>query len=796
MKLISLCLIVGNVSEYIRRCLSSFAPIADEIIVVRAIGNAEPDDTLEIAAKEFGAITAEYQNKPGHEDWPHVDDFAAARQQSFDLATGEYCFWADTDDVLAPGSAAIVRQLAERGGYPVFIFPYDVFGRGVVVPRERMMLRASGKWINPVHECYQFPMPVDGVHDDRVVVQHMPKPSKTGSTERNLRILESLPADQMSAGELYHLHCELTGAGRKVEAVEAAKRALAHPEIGTPEKYELLLNLARMSPQLAVSQKLCLEAFFADPCRREALGLLVCTELDKGEPVRALSFARQMMATPRPPRTSWNDRGSAYTWLGVDIMQQALRSAGHAQEADDWRRQLLATSGRPVISLIHATRGRPRQASMARKAFLDLAEFPEAIEHIFVFDDDDAASIPLSRFHHVTVKAGGGCVRAWNLGAAMSTGQVIVQLSDDWFPCAKWDTEILARLGDLSAPKVLAVSDGHRTDQLLCMAILTRARYLAQTEPGIEGPFLFHPHFTGVYSDNWFTHCALRDHDKGTCELIDARDVFFEHRHPAFLDSIPMDATYAAQNHPDRYAQGKAVLDRLIAEDKELGFTWRDIPGWCDYRDLYATFADRLQPGETIAEIGAWFGQSTCFLAQTLKAKGWTGRIVVVDTWQGEANQPAHLAAVEKHGGSILGQFTANMESAGVLPMLELREGTSWEESIWVDDGDASIVFIDAAHDYESVRKDIAAWWPKVRAGGILAGHDYPCPDVARAVHEFFDELNLKVRAQGRCWIVEKPWMPDPVQLDPETQARIEMCLSSIRGANPDLAILNEEGGK
>ena len=31
--LISLCLIVGNVEEYIERCLESFAPIADEIVV-------------------------------------------------------------------------------------------------------------------------------------------------------------------------------------------------------------------------------------------------------------------------------------------------------------------------------------------------------------------------------------------------------------------------------------------------------------------------------------------------------------------------------------------------------------------------------------------------------------------------------------------------------------------------------------------------------------------------------------------------------------------------------------------
>ena len=47
---ISLCLIAGNVAGYITRCLESFAPIADEFCIVRAIGNEPPDDTLAKAA--------------------------------------------------------------------------------------------------------------------------------------------------------------------------------------------------------------------------------------------------------------------------------------------------------------------------------------------------------------------------------------------------------------------------------------------------------------------------------------------------------------------------------------------------------------------------------------------------------------------------------------------------------------------------------------------------------------------------------------------------------------------------
>src|SRR5262252_5594541 len=130
---ISLCLIAGNVEEYIERCLTSFSPIADEIVVVRAIGTQTPDGTLDIAQQKFGATVGVYTNgglvhpKDGpSEGWPHIDNFAAARQQSFDMASGDYLFWVDTDDVLHAG-AEYVRQHAVRNGFPAFFFRYDVF---------------------------------------------------------------------------------------------------------------------------------------------------------------------------------------------------------------------------------------------------------------------------------------------------------------------------------------------------------------------------------------------------------------------------------------------------------------------------------------------------------------------------------------------------------------------------------------------------------------------------------------------------------------------------------------------
>lgn len=41
------------------------------------------------------------------------------------------------------------------------------------------------------------------------------------------------------------------------------------------------------------------------------------------------------------------------------------------------------------------------------------------------------------------------------------------------------------------------------------------------------------------------------------------------------------------------------------------------------------------------------------------------------------------------------------------------------------EDGYFDFVYIDALHDYKSVLADLEAWYPKVRKGGMLSGHDY-----------------------------------------------------------------------
>jgi len=51
------------------------------------------------------------------------------------------------------------------------------------------------------------------------------------------------------------------------------------------------------------------------------------------------------------------------------------------------------------------------------------------------------------------------------------------------------------------------------------------------------------------------------------------------------------------------------------------------------------------------------------------------------------------------------------------------------------DDSSVDFVFIDAGHDECSVRRDVEAWWPKVRPGGLMAGDDYVDADAAMEMY-------------------------------------------------------------
>ena len=716
---VSLCCITGNSEKYINRFLDSFQPHVDEVVMVRAIGNQTADKTIEIAKKR-GCIIGEYENTT-HPEWPHVDNFGAARNVAFDMASHDWVMWADLDDVLEGGEHIKAELALMPADCLAMSVPYDVTDDQVRVMRERIIRKGATRWKSAVHECLDFPTSVKTAETNRFQTVHKPLGSRGANDERNVRILESL--ESPTGSERFHLIQSLRAVGRIEEALKLGADVLtnAPEDLGKPELYETAFTLAQLAQDDRHRSQLMWHALSIDPSRREAYGDLAMGCIARNEGESALGLVQAMNGLPMPATPPWNLRRKYYGHLAPLLHGAALRANNNQLEADAIERNHFMRNG-AKISLLHATRGRPAQASQARWQWMDKAKNPDAVEHIFALDVDDPESHGLRIHKHVWCAGGGGPVEGWNHAAKASAGKVLVQMSDDFEPPLHWDEMILDELGCLDEEKILAVSDGNRKDDLLCMAIITRKRYDAQ------GGHMFHPEFFSMCSDNWFSDQAFAS----GC-LVDARDsITFQHNHPAF-GKAEMDETYARSNAKHHYVWGEGIYRRLKQGVKLSA----DMRGWFDFRQLYDLLALKLKDGQSHVEIGVWEGKSISYLYDRLEDLGKRVTLTGVDTFEGDP---------EAGVGNTLDAYRSN------IGQREIREAQSLsvDAATTFEDSSLDSIFIDGAHDYKSVLDDVRSWLPKLKTGGVLAGHDIDSLEVQKAL----DEADIPWARLGRCWVM------------------------------------------
>jgi predicted O-methyltransferase YrrM len=190
--------------------------------------------------------------------------------------------------------------------------------------------------------------------------------------------------------------------------------------------------------------------------------------------------------------------------------------------------------------------------------------------------------------------------------------------------------------------------------------------------------------------------------------------------------------------------------------------SWQEIPGWFDWEPLYRLAVQQAAPGALFVEVGTWLGRSTACLAQLIRASGKSLAFCAVDHCLGVPGSAHYDQVVAAAGGNIAGLLVKNLHEAGVLADVTLLVADSVRAAQRFAPGTIDFAFIDGAHDYDSVRADLRAWWPRIRPGGLLAGHDYTphWPDVARAVHEHFRitaaGYPLQAAPAPSCWLARK----------------------------------------
>lgn len=551
---IAVCLIAGNEEAVIDRALDSAFSVTDTVVVVRAIGGQTPDPTLDVA-RERGCIVGEYHNSPATASWPFVDDFAAARNEAFRLGakTGaDWLMWLDCDDTLPEGMGATIRKACEETAEDWILAEYVLPSHGKAVWRERLFRTGTAAWFHGVHEkC----VPVSDDKDKEslkvrvrrdIKVVHEPIADKSGSQERNINILRWRYQEAQHLA--FYLHYEYFLIGNKEEAVRYGLEALRLKDLDGVYRYEVLLNLALLAGENAHAQDMLQRAIKLNPQRREAHSILSLLQMDAGQAEEAIKTAEHALTIPTPKIPEWTHRPDCYGWKGYAALAWAHRLAGNEDKAKEIEDQMLKQGGRPRISLLHATRGRWASAIASLNMWMARATDAFRVEHIFAIDEDDEEGRDkLRRFRHVICPKDGYSVGAWNTAANAATGDILIQVADDFEAPPGWDESVIAALGhNIFAPCVLRVKDGIREDGLITLAIVTR--------PWLEKEgHLFDPDFRNVYSDNDLTARA-----KKAGAIIEAPHLTFRHHHP-IAGKVPSDATYERGNDPAEYERAAAI---------------------------------------------------------------------------------------------------------------------------------------------------------------------------------------------------------------------------------------------
>lgn len=158
--------------------------------------------------------------------------------------------------------------------------------------------------------------------------------------------------------------------------------------------------------------------------------------------------------------------------------------------------------------------------------------------------------------------------------------------------------------------------------------------------------------------------------------------------------------------------------------------------------------ARMLQP-KLVVEFGTFRGGSTLAIASNMSH---SGKVVTVDI------DPSTRSTHEHGLGTGLSEFDVGclFKNTRFERMIEQRFSNtlSFESSDLV--GKADLVFVDADHTYEFVKRDTLKALTLVRPGGWLLWHDYTwepqnseCAGVTKAVNEFLEQ-------HGGCYQIEK----------------------------------------
>jgi len=207
------------------------------------------------------------------------------------------------------------------------------------------------------------------------------------------------------------------------------------------------------------------------------------------------------------------------------------------------------------ISILHPSKGRPFQALKTTLAWIEKASGKYPIEYILSLDDDDSFTDQyLGMYEDTNVRviktASRSCVGAINEAARVSSGDILIVVSDDFECPLDWD-KIVADNMDMSTPCALHVDDGITNfSRIMTIPIINRKLY------EVLG-YVYHPAFVSMWADNHLYEVVSM---KGKIIIVDR---LFQHNH-YMNNRRKKDATDLSHGSSEKYNEGKSIFDNLI----------------------------------------------------------------------------------------------------------------------------------------------------------------------------------------------------------------------------------------
>jgi predicted O-methyltransferase YrrM len=168
---------------------------------------------------------------------------------------------------------------------------------------------------------------------------------------------------------------------------------------------------------------------------------------------------------------------------------------------------------------------------------------------------------------------------------------------------------------------------------------------------------------------------------------------------------------------------------------------YQQIPHWFDFEDVYRQAIALAPSSAVMLELGVYEGASLAFLA--VEAANSHKKIAIhgVDKfdWPAGVFDRVKRWIAREHLGELV----------------TLHKAFTHEAAKDFPDRSLDFVFVDADHDSGSVYRDLVSYWPKLKPGGWMAGHDWcdEFPGVEKACRAFFSQVGRHVEpCSRRSW--------------------------------------------